>query len=187
LSDDYKLDSDELRKVYRLETTSPKLSKLDPDFYKATKKFLSEEKKKYSQALEDSFSPSSLKKLETIKKMIEKIREIRLKKCMNLCLMYSRTNAFKEESLIDFELDFAKGMIKLIDKQNEQTDSIFGINKKVKEEQLQVIKIKVLQKIPTFIGGDMKEYGPFEKDDICEIPESVCKILEAKKLIEKID
>ncbi len=185
---DYNLDYDELRKVYRLETKSPKLSRLDINFYKELKKFLADEKKKYATAMEDSFSPATIKKLETLKKMIEKVREIRLKKCMNLCLMYSRTNDFKDEGLIDFEIEFAKGIIKLIDKQNEETNAIFGIKKKSKEQETKnLVKVKFLQKIPAFIGGDMKEYGPYDVEQVSRLPEDVCKILETKNLIEKVE
>ena len=96
MSENYTLDIDELRKIYRLETKSPNLSKLDADFYKELKKFLTDERKKYAQEMKDSFSARNIKRLETIKKMVEKIRELRLKKCMNMCLMYSRTNDFSD-------------------------------------------------------------------------------------------
>ncbi|MDD3178607.1 MAG: hypothetical protein PHR26_03760 [Candidatus ainarchaeum sp.] len=187
MSENYILDIDELRKVYRLETKSPLLSKLDPDFYKELKRFLIDERKKYAQEMKDSFSARNIKRLETIKQMVEKIREIRLKKCLNLCLMYSRTNDFSEDGLIDFELDFAKGIIKLIDKQNDQTQSIMGIKKADIKNVKDLLKVKFLQEIPAFIGGDLKEYGPYEKDQICELPEDVCKLLESKNIIEVID
>jgi DNA replication initiation complex subunit (GINS family) len=188
LNDDYSLDYDELRKIYRLEVKSPKLTKLNPDFYKELKKFLVDERKRYTEEMEESFSPTSIKKFETLKKMIEKIREIRTKKCLNLCLMYSRTNDFEEEGLIDFEVDFAKGIIKLIDKQNEHSLNIFGVSKKNKKtDNLVMAKVKFIESIPAFIGADLKEYGPFEKEQVCEIPEDMIKILESKNLIKKID
>jgi DNA replication initiation complex subunit (GINS family) len=186
LNDDYDLDFDELRKIYRLETKSPKLTKLNPEFYKELKKFLSDERKKYAKEIEESFSPAVIKKFETLKKMVEKIREIRTKKCLNLCLMYSRTNNFQEEGLIDFEIDFAKGIIKLIDKQNEYSESIFGVSKKSKKQDLKnLIKVEFLENVPAFIGSDLKEYGPFEKEDVYEIPEDMIKVLESKNLIKK--
>lgn len=188
MTEDYFLDYDELRKIYRLETKSPKLTKLNPYFYKELKKFLSDEKKKYTAEIEDSFSHSAIKKFETLKKMIEKIREIRLKKCLNLCLMYSRTNNFEEEGLIDFEIDFAKGIIKLIDKQSEFSQNIFGVSKKSKKlDSIHLCKVKFQEEVPAFIGADLNEYGPFEKDEVCEIPEDLIKILESKNLIKKID
>lgn len=188
MNEDYNLDFDELRKIYRLETKSPNLTKLNPDFYKELKKFLSHERKKYAEEIEESFSPTTIKKFETLKKMVEKIREIRTKKCLNMCLMYSRTNDFKEEGLIDFEIDFAKGVIKLIDKQNEMSQNIFGLSKKAKKkESLNLIKVKFLESVPAFIGADLKEYGPFEKDETSQIPEDMIKILESKNLIAKID
>jgi DNA replication initiation complex subunit (GINS family) len=182
---DYDLDFDELRKVYRLEVKSPKLSKLDVSFYKSLKKFINEEKNKYTLALED-FSPVDLKNFENLKKMVIKIREIRLKKCLNLCLIYSRTNDFKEDNLIDFEIDFVKGVLKLMDKQVEYTNSLFGVKSKVKKEVIDLVKVKVLQSIPAFIGTDMKEYGPFEKEDVCEVPKGVFLILESKNIVKKL-
>ncbi|NCP72477.1 hypothetical protein GW835_03760 [archaeon] len=188
MSEDYSLDYDELRKIYRLETKSPKLTKLNTDFYKELKKFLSDERKKYTSEIEESFSHATIKKFETLKKMVEKIREIRMKKCLNLCLMYSRTNDFEEEGLIDFEIDFAKGVIKLIDKQTEFSQNVFGLSKKAKKiENQNLCKVKFLEEVPTFIGADLKEYGPFEKEQVCEIPEDMIKILESKNLIKKID
>jgi len=186
--EEYKPDFDELRRIYRLETKSPKLCKLNPLFYKSLKKFLSEEKNRYVSSMESSFSPSNIKRLENIKKMIITIRDIRIKKCMNMCLMYSRTNDFKDEGLIDFEVDFAKGMLKLIDKQAEQTDLLFGITKESKKEECaNLIKLEFLQKIPSFIGSDMKEYGPFEEHQVCELPMDVCEILCAKNLAKKVE
>lgn len=188
MNEDYSIDYDELRKIYRLEVKSPKLTRLNHDFYKELKKFLSDEKKKYTEEMEESFSPASIKKFETLKKMIDKIREIRTKKCLNLCLMYSRTNNFEEEGLIDFEIDFAKGIIKLIDKQNEQTQNLFGSSKKnKKQESVSFVKVKFLEEVPAFIGADLKEYGPFEADETSEIPEEMIKILESKGLIKKLD
>lgn len=188
MSDDYKIDYDELQKIYRLETKSPKLSRLDSNFYKSLKKFLTEERSKYISSIEDSFSTNTLKRFENLKRVTEKIREIRIKKIMNMCLMYSRTNDFADEGLVDFEVDFAKGILKLIDKQNEQTNIIFGITKKSQAQESQdTIKVKFLQDIPAFIGGDMKEYGPFDAGTVVEIPEDIYKILESKQIIEKVN
>lgn len=185
---DYNLDFDELRKIYRLETKSPKLTKLNHDFYKELKKFLTDERKKYTEEIEESFSPAVIKKFETLKKMVEKIREIRIKKCLNLCLMYSRTNNFEEEGLIDFEIEFAKGIIKLIDKQTEHSQNIFGMNRKSKKQDVtNFCKVKFQESVPAFIGADLKEYGPFEKDQVCEVPEDMIKILESKNLVKKVD
>jgi len=188
LSDNYKVDYDELQKIYRLETKSPRLSKLDSSFYKGLKKFLTDERHKYISSIEDSFSTNTLKRFENLKRITEKIREIRIKKIMNSCLMYSRTNDFADEGLVDFEIDFAKGILKLIDKQNEQTNTIFGVSKKPQNTDTTTqVKVKFLQDIPAFIGGDMKEYGPFEINQLVEIPEDIFKILETKEIIEKVD
>lgn len=186
--EEYVLDFDELRKIYRLETKFPKLHKLHPDFYKALKKFLAEETKKYAKEMEDSFNTSTIKKLTTLKKMVEKISSIRLKKSMNLCLMYSRTSDFEDDNLIDFEVDFVKNIIKLIDKYNSQKDNVLGIKKKSKtKESTDLQKVEFLQDVPAFIGGDMKEYGPFEKGTVANLSKDICKILDAQNIITRVE
>ncbi|HOD89554.1 MAG TPA: hypothetical protein PKK56_00495 [archaeon] len=185
--EEYKVDYDELRKIYRQESKSPQLTKINPSFYKALKKFVAEERNKYLNSV-DSLSPLTLKKLENLKQMVEKIRDLRLKKCMNLCLMYSRTNDIKDDNLIDVEIDFVKDILKLIDKQIEYTNALLGVSKKdiKKDGELNFIKVKFIEKIPAFIGADMKEYGPFDVGDIGELPEDVFSILEPKGLVKKI-
>jgi len=186
MSEEYELDFDELRKIYRQEINSSRMCNLNVDFYKALKKFITKEKKEYLEALETMSQPE-LKKFENLKKMVLKIREIRLKKSMNLCLIYSRTNEFKDDNLIDFESDFVKGVLKLMEKQMEYTNSLFGVKKKKEDKKAELIKAKVLQSIPAFIGTDMKEYGPYEENDICEIPEDVYEILSTKKIVEEAE
>jgi DNA replication initiation complex subunit (GINS family) len=186
MSENYELDLDELRKIYRKELNSSRLHSLDPEFYKSLKKFIIQEKKKYLEALE-TMSQMELKKFENLKKMVLKIRELRLKKSLNLCLIYGRTNEFKEDNLVDFEADFVKGVLKLMEKQVDYTNGLFGVKKKKEDTKTGLIKAKVLQSIPSFIGTDMKEYGPFEEEDICEIPEEVYNILVTKKIVEEIE
>jgi DNA replication initiation complex subunit (GINS family) len=186
MNEDYELDFDELRKIYRREVNSSRLHDLNQDFYKALKKFITQEKKKYLEALE-TMSQVDLKKFENLKKMVLKIRELRLKKSLNLCLIYSRTNEFKENNLVDFEADFVKGVLKLMEKQVEYTNNLFGVKKQKEDNPVGLVKTKVLQSIPSFIGTDMKEYGPFEEGDSCEIPKEVYNILVTKKIVEEIE
>jgi len=183
---EYKIDYDELSRIYRLETKSPRLTKLEPSFYKELKKYLTLEKTKYLQALE-SLSPADLKKFEMLKQTVGKIREIRLKKCLNMCLTYSRINDLSEDNLIDFEIDFVKDIKKLLDKQAEYTDSLFGTKATKSEKQVPLVKVMALSSIPSFIGSDMKEYGPFDKGVCCEIPENIFSILASKNIVEKLE
>ncbi|MFH0906184.1 MAG: hypothetical protein V1824_02520 [archaeon] len=186
MSNDYEIDYDEIRKIYRLETKSPKLYKLEPSFYKLLKKFVKDEKSKYLSSIE-SISAIESKKFENLKFMIMKIRELRLKKCLNMCLMYSRTNDLKEDCLIDFEIDFVKNILKLLDKQNEQTISLLSDKKEILNTDLSLIKVQVVESVPAFIGQDMKEYGPYVQNDVCELPETVCSLLMSRNIIRRID
>jgi hypothetical protein len=50
-----------------------------------------------------------------------------------------------------------------------------------------LVKVTALSSIPSFIGSDMREYGPFDKDAICEIPENIFLILSSKNIVQKIE
>jgi len=183
---EYTINYDELSKIYRLENKSPKLTKLNPTFYKELKKFINQEKTKYVSAIEN-LSQADLKKFETLKQTVNKIRDVRLKKCLNLCLTYSRTKDFCEDNLVDFEIDFVKDILKLLDKQEEHTNNLFGVKSNKAEKQQNLVKVLALSNIPAFIGSDMKEYGPFDKDGVCEIPENIFSILFSKNIVKKIE
>lgn len=49
------------------------------------------------------------------------------------------------------------------------------------------VSIKVLTNIPSFIGADMKEYGPFEESEVINLPKEVAKLFIARKLAELVE
>ena len=62
-----------------------------------------------------------------------------------------------------------------------------GLNIEKKDENFNYTLIKFLKKVPPLVGIDLVNYGPFEKEDIANIPYKNAKILLAEKIAEKID
>jgi len=58
---------------------------------------------------------------------------------------------------------------------------------KIKAETSNYILIKFLKKAPPLVGIDLINYGPFEKEDIANIPYKNAKILLAEKIAEEIE
>ena len=58
---------------------------------------------------------------------------------------------------------------------------------KTKAETFNYILIKFLKKAPPLVGIDLINYGPFEKEDIANIPYKNAKILLAEKIAEEIE
>ncbi len=62
-----------------------------------------------------------------------------------------------------------------------------GLNIEKKDENFNYTLIKFLKKAPPLVGIDLVNYGPFEKEDIANIPYKNAKILLAEKIAEKIN
>ena len=58
---------------------------------------------------------------------------------------------------------------------------------KIKSETFNYILIRFLKKAPPLVGIDLINYGPFEKEDIANIPYKNAKILLAEKIAEEIE
>jgi len=61
------------------------------------------------------------------------------------------------------------------------------LDTKTEVEDFNYTIIKFLQKAPPLVGIDLINYGPFEKEDIANIPYKNAKILLTEKIAEKID
>ncbi|MFX1338068.1 MAG: hypothetical protein ACFFDK_05625 [Promethearchaeota archaeon] len=58
---------------------------------------------------------------------------------------------------------------------------------KTEVENFNYTIVKFLQKAPPLVGIDLINYGPFEKEDVANIPYKNAKILLAEKIAKKID
>ncbi len=57
----------------------------------------------------------------------------------------------------------------------------------VEEIDIQYTLIRFIKKTPPLVGMDLKNYGPFEENDIANIPNQNANILLSEKYAEKID
>ncbi|MGV8162833.1 MAG: hypothetical protein ACP5N2_05885 [Candidatus Nanoarchaeia archaeon] len=77
----------------------------------------------------------------------------------------------------------------------EYNKSIFDMDKKEETERTnqddkitnhsdKMIRVKVMNDLPKFLGQDKNIYGPYKKDDLIELPESLTNILTKKGRVE---
>ncbi len=76
-----------------------------------------------------------------------------------------------------------KKMLKLLNDHNEIYTSLFGERQKEKTE---VVTIKILKEVPTFVGTDMQEYGPFSEGQKVDVPQKISKLLVLRKIAEEV-
>ena len=177
------INYDELRRIYRLEKNTSRLVEVDEDFFDSLEDFVREQKEIYLKSLKD-LSSSRANDFTNMKKMIEEIFSLREKKLLNKALVSSRTGDLIEEKMASQEKECFNELIKILNSHKKILNSIFSVSPE-KKQKSSALKLKALKSIPAFVGADMKEYGPFEKDSIIEIPEKIAGLLISRKLVQK--
>ncbi len=176
-----KIDYDELRRIHRLERNTSKLVEVDEDFIESIENFVEEEKKNYLIALKN-FSSSSTREFTNMKRIVEEIFLMRKKKILNKALIASHTDDANLDNMAEQEKEFFKKLLKIIEEYNKHYINLFGKN----ESKNNLNKVKILKDVPTFVGTDMKEYGPFKEGDLVSLPEKVAKLFITRKIAKDI-
>ena len=184
-----------LYELLRKEKFRKELQKLDENFFKDVINYLEEKKTiLMSQEKKDSiFAPSNVQKtrkqLENLQKIIKEFYERRETKIIQLAVFSSRTNAPIQDyaSMLEEEKEFYKTIVEEL---NNYRSSILksllegklpvkGRNKKKQKdaEPVETKLIRFMQAIPQFVGDDLEVYGPFESEDISNLPTRVAEVL----------
>ena len=203
MSDDAIITYEKLYEVLRLEKYKKELQKIDSDFFPKVIKYL-EEKKAILQAQESKdsvFASQSVAKtkrqLENTKMILKELYERREGKIIQMALFNSRTNVDLQEtdSLLGEEVNFYNSLVDLF---NIYREGILNSLLSAKIPQLKEFKsqinnqekigkvLKFLHPVPQFIGDDMQIYGPFEPEDIANLPVKVSEILIKNNRAEEI-
>ena len=70
---------------------------------------------------------------------------------------------------------------------NEKTSKILKSIKKDDREEIKYTLVRFLKNTPPLVGVDLINYGPFEKEDIANLPQKNAKILIIEDFAEKIE
>ncbi len=159
---------------------------VDDSFFEDVKEFVDSEKKTYLDSLRD-FSAIKARNFSNLKRIVEEIFSLREKKLLNKALISSRTGDFDETGLSSSEKETFKQLIEIIEAHKESLNLLFEADskKKASGKDLNKVSLRILKDVPSFVGADMKEYGPFSKDDSVELPEKVAKLLLSRKIANK--
>ena len=197
-----------LFELLKRERERTDLQKLEPSFFSDTIAYI-KDKKKIIEAKSDSvFAIEERKKterqLENICKILKELYERREKKIISIALDKSRTKSnlidttalLKEEKVV-FDaltglLDIYRDAI-LYSVLNERMPFMQPIEEKPKEDFKTALELKKSTKlvrftnpVPKFIGTELEEYGPFEAEDIANLPAEIADVLISKSKAEEI-
>lgn len=181
------LDYDEIRKIYRLEKNTSKLVEVKDDFFDSLTEFLVKEKQSYFDSMKD-LDFTKARAFTNLKKMVEEILSLRQKKILSKALISSKTSEPNNELMAEEEKKMFIQILKVLEEHNSLIQSVFigKQNKSIKEKDLNKVLVKVLSEIPSFIGTDMKEYGPFKKNQTVKLPSKIAKLFVSRNIGEKL-
>ena len=181
----------------RKEKFKNDLQQLEETFFNDVVKYLEERKKTLlsSESKDSIFASENIiktkKQIENIQKIISELYERRETKLIQLALTASRTNYPQDSSSMTFEEK--KLYFDLVNKLNNYRENILhkilaGKMPEIKEESNpdELRLIRLLESVPQFIGDDLKTYGPFETEEVANLPKRVSEILIKNKRAEEI-
>ena len=193
---------DTLYDLLRKEKFSIDLQTIPQSFFKETISYLKEKELILKNQEKDTVFTLEIEKtrkqIENIKKLLKELYEKRERKIIDQALSASRTEIKnKEISLLPEEEQFYKELITLLTEYRENIllRVLSKKQPKPKEEEPKEIKtednnnlklIRFLTEIPKFIGTDLNVYGPFEREDLANLPKDIAKTLIEKKRAEEI-
>ncbi len=161
------LTYESIRKIIDEEKASPNLTKIPDDLFTQAKAYLT----KKSTVEKDDW------RLESAKRRLQDIIDIREKKILNLALYTARSNT-KPENLTADENGLFNSLTDLIKKFRENLESVIQT-----KEDLVAMK----QDFEEFVGIDLKNYGPYKAGDVATIPRQNADLLIKRGVAEKID
>jgi len=177
---------DEIRRIYRLEKNNSRLAEVDDDFFDLLAEFTKQQKEAYLKSLK-TLSTAKARDFTNLKKMIEEIFSMREKKLMNMALVSSRTGDTIEEKMSTQEKKTFKELLLVLNRHKLFLEEIFSVEQETTARNQGLERVSILENVPSFVGADMKEYGPFEKGSTVEIPEKISMLLVSRKLAQKPD
>ncbi|MFX1554352.1 MAG: hypothetical protein ACFFBV_10545 [Promethearchaeota archaeon] len=101
--------------------------------------------------------------------------------------LYEGEEEFKLGEVFESELEIKEGSTQASVSNKEEAVVISESRLVFNEEKIDYTLIRFLKKTPPLVGVDLINYGPFEKEDIANLPQKNAKILIYEKFAEEIE
>lgn len=201
--DDAIITFEKLYDTLRLEKYKKELQKIDLDFNKKVAKYLDEKGEilKSQEEKQSVFASQSIAKtkrqLENARALIREIYERRESKIIQTALFNSRTGQKLQEidAMLENEILFYNELISFFTYHREKAlNNIFSeksldggqTENQGDIPQFKEKNVKFLQQVTSFLGEDMKAYGPYNINDTAKLPMKVSEVLIKNNIAEEI-
>ncbi len=196
--------------LLRREKEREALQKLEKTFFQDIFDYLKEKKNILLSQGSTLISPEEKKKnekqFENIKKLVKEFYDRREKKIINLAIDKSRIDSDLTDAgnLLEEENRFFQRLVRLLsenranvlyrllnlempkleEKELEKKENI--LKKDIETEERSILMVRFLHAVPKFIGKELEEYGPFEEEEMANLPSEIAKVLIEKGRAEEI-
>lgn len=161
-----------IMKIHEEEQNSPKLTSLPENFFHEIRDYL-EKKEEMSREKADKWE------IESIKRRIDGILEIRIRKILNMAFDHVRSGFLPKNMSPNEEKFFNKIVEEIKGFRKDQENMMES------QEEKKVV-VTILEDTPQFVGINLKVYGPFKKGEIANLPEPNAQLLIENKSAELI-
>ena len=101
--------------------------------------------------------------------------------------LYEEESEINLEDLIKSEVKINEDIKEVSISNKKEKDLISESNDLIDEVKINYTLVRFLKETPPLVGIDLINYGPFEKEDIANLPQKNAKILLIEKFAEKIE
>lgn len=162
---------EELLDAWKREVFNLELQSLPVDFYRRLNEFIKKLKEEGRLADRESIQGKLLAKVLDISvKLIEDLCYLRLSK-----IIYASVRGSVEwEKLVDDEKPYAREISRILDEYNRMVRRIVEGRYTPSETISRIERLKLVRfksDASSFVGVDLKVYGPFKAEDVAYIPE----------------
>lgn len=195
-----------LYEILRIEKTREELQKLENNFlknitnYLKEKKIILESQQKKSSIFSSSEAKKTRKQIENAEKMLKELYERRESKIVQLALFASRAQEQQgHDNLLEEEKIFFNTIKNSLDSYrngllfNILANKPIEINEKPEPKDIKTPNkpqetklIRFTQAIPQFLGTDLNIYGPYDKEDVANLPKELAQLLVKKKRAKQL-
>jgi len=194
------MDYEDLRRFQRMERNSSKLGELPRGFYDELSQLLASQKAKCKEG-----QAEETKIFENMAKTARDVFDRREQKILTKAMRFARTNETEKDVITDEEKALFEKLSEDLKKSRQEFEMLLVgngkprgiekiqnindipiINNGQSGEDLNIVMVRILKKVPKFVSGDLKEYGPFEANSIVKLPRKEVDLLSNRNFIELV-
>lgn len=193
--------------MLRNEKRRDELQKLEKGFYEHLAQYIKEKEElsvsdQGSELFSHAEQQKAVKQLENIRKLVRELYERREKKIVNLALISSRTGSLIDKSaLLEPEQQLFNELQGVFSKHRDSVlvhvlsarQPQIGAERAGSAPQLEAVSeckptklVRFLKPVPKFVGKELEVYGPFEEEDVANLPVEIADLLIKKVRVEEL-